>query len=158
MNVDLTKKVGQSVRLLESIVKTCNDIELAYSGGKDSDVILELARIAGIPFTAIYRNTTIDPAGTIKHVKDNKVKIQQPKETFFELIKRKGFPTRRARFCCEALKEYKIKDTCILGIRAAESHKRAENYKEPIKCRIYKGWFVWEKGYTGDTVLKWIEC
>ena len=57
--------------------------------------------------------------------------------TFFQVIKKKGFPSRFARFCCSELKEYKIKDTAILGIRREESRKRAERYKEPIICRIY---------------------
>lgn len=37
--------------------------------------------------------------------------------SFFELIEKKGFPTRRARFCCEDLKEYKVLDNSIQGIR-----------------------------------------
>lgn len=48
-----------------------------------------------------------------------------PKERFFDIIARKGFPTRRARFCCEVLKEYKILDSAIQGIRRSESTKRA---------------------------------
>lgn len=35
------------------------------------------------------------------------------------------------------LKEYKILDNSIQGIRRCESVKRAKNYKEPIICRIY---------------------
>lgn len=56
----LKKKVEQSIKLLQSI-KTDEPIEVAYSGGKDSDVILELAKMAGINYRAIYKNTTIDP-------------------------------------------------------------------------------------------------
>lgn len=113
------------------------EVELSYSGGKDSDVILALAKMAGINFRAIYKNTTIDPPGTIAHCKENGVEIVRPKQTFFELIQQKGFPTRRARFCCEKLKEYKILDNSIQGIRRSESSKRAELYKEPVICRIY---------------------
>lgn len=127
----------QSISLLKAISLIDDDLELCYSGGKDSDVILHLARVAGINFTAIYKNTTIDPAGTIRHCKDNGVEIVQPERTFFELIERKGFPTRRARYCCSELKEYKIKDRAILGIRADESVKRKANYQEPEICRVY---------------------
>ena len=56
----LKKKVKQAINLLQSI-KTDEPIEVAYSGGKDSDVILELAKMAGIKYRAIYKNTTIDP-------------------------------------------------------------------------------------------------
>ena len=65
MNLD--RKIEQSVKLLRSI--KADVVELSYSGGKDSDVILELAKLADIPFRAIYKNTTIDPKGTIQHCK-----------------------------------------------------------------------------------------
>jgi phosphoadenosine phosphosulfate reductase len=65
------------------------------------------------------------------------VEVVMPKESFFKLIERKGFPTFRARFCCDKLKEYKICDIAIQGIRRSESVKRAERYKEPQICRIY---------------------
>lgn len=110
---------------------------MCYSGGKDSDVILALAKMAGINYRAIYKNTTIDPPGTIAHCKKNGAEIVKPKKTFFELIQRSGFPTRRARFCCRYLKEYKIMDNSIQGIRRTESTKRAKIYKEPIVCRNY---------------------
>lgn len=114
-------------------------IEVSYSGGKDSDVILALTKMAGIPYRAIYKNTTIDPPGTVKHCKDNGVEVVMPNERFLDIIARKGFPTRRARFCCEVLKEYKILDNAVQGIRRSESTKRAKNYteNEPIICRNY---------------------
>lgn len=112
-------------------------VEIAYSGGKDSDVILQLAKEAGIPYRAIYRNTTIDPSGTIAHAKGVGAEIIQPKKSFFELVKKNGFPNRWGRFCCAELKEYKILDTVIIGVRKAESKKRADRYKEPTQCRVY---------------------
>jgi phosphoadenosine phosphosulfate reductase len=134
-NEDLNKKVERSIRLLKSIGD--KEVELAYSGGKDSDVILQLAKLSGITYRAIYKNTTIDPIGTIKHCKSKGVEIVNPKYTFYELIEQHGFPTRRARFCCGYLKEYKILDNCIQGIRRCESVKRNKRYKEPIMCRVY---------------------
>lgn len=136
---ELYKKVNQSVKLLKTIAKTIDEpIELCYSGGKDSDVILALAKMAGINYRAIYKNTTIDPPGTIKHCRDNGVEIVQPKRTFFQLLELYGNPSRFSRFCCGELKEYKIMDNGIQGIRKAESVKRAERYKEPVMCRVYK--------------------
>ena len=135
MTEELQKKVNRAIKLLQSI--KADVIELSYSGGKDSDVILELAKMAGINYRAIYKNTTIDPPYTIKHCIENGVEIVRPKESFFRLIQKGGFPTRRARFCCDKLKEYKILDNSIQGIRASESAKRAKNYKEPMICRFY---------------------
>lgn len=135
MTEQLQKKIDRAIRLLQSI--KADEIELSYSGGKDSDVILELAKMAGIKFRAIYKNTTIDPPYTIKHVKEKGVEIVRPKKSFFELIRKKGFPTRRSRFCCEQLKEYKILGHSIQGIRKSESVKRSKMYQEPIICRFY---------------------
>lgn len=137
MKEELQKKVDRAIRLLRQIPTDKGPIELSYSGGKDSDVILELAKMAGIPFEAIYKNTTIDPPGTIKHCKENGVTILPPKKTFFQLISEKGFPTRRARFCCTELKEYKVYSHAIQGIRRCESTARAKRYKEPQICRVY---------------------
>lgn len=136
MTEELQKKVDRAIKLLQSICKD-QQVELCYSGGKDSDVILELAKLAGINYRAIYKNTTIDPPGTISHCVKNGVEVVRPTISFFQLIERKGFPTRRARFCCQYLKEYKIMDKAIQGIRRSESVKRAKTYNEPTMCRIY---------------------
>lgn len=138
MNKELEKKVRQAVKLLKVCFKAAGEpLEIAYSGGKDSDVILELAKMSGIEYRAIYRNTTIDPRATIKHVIDNGVEIRRPKETFFSLMMKKGYPSRFRRFCCSVLKEYKILDNSVMGIRKCESVKRSKMYKEPTACRIY---------------------
>lgn len=133
----LERKVDFAIKLLRSIPTDDGPIELSYSGGKDSDVILELARMSGIPFEAIYKNTTIDPPGTIAHCREQGVTILKPKLTFLQLVEKKGTPSRFSRFCCEVLKEYKVYNRAIQGIRRSESTKRAERYHEPEICRVY---------------------
>ena len=134
---ELQKKIDQSIKLLKVACKG-KKVEVCYSGGKDSDVILNLAKEAEIDFVPIYKMTTIDPPGTIKHAKDNGCEIRRPEKTFFQLVREKGLPSRFARFCCAYLKEYKIMDNAIIGVRRAESTKRAKIYKEPTQCRIYE--------------------
>ena len=134
--MNLQRKIDFAINLLRSIPQD-GPIELSYSGGKDSDIILQLAKESGIPFEAIYKNTTIDPPGTIAHCKENGVTILQPKLSFFQLIEKHGFPNRWRRFCCKQLKEYKVYDRAIQGIRRSESTKRAARYKEPERCRVY---------------------
>lgn len=113
---------------------------MSYSGGKDSDVILALAKEAGINFKPIYKNTTIDPPGTIKHAVENGAQIMRPQLSFFQLIEKKGFPTRRVRFCCDYLKEYAVLENAIQGIRRSESTSRSKRYNEnePVVCRVYR--------------------
>lgn len=141
MNNSLQKKVDSALKLLAAAEKMAakvnQPLEICYSGGKDSDVILELAKMAGVNFRAIYKNTTIDPPGTIQHVLNNGVEIFRPKVSFRELLAKRGWPSRKLRFCCAHLKEYKILDYAVVGIRANESWKRAQRYKEPEQCREY---------------------
>lgn len=138
MNEQLQRKIDRAIRLLRSIPTTEADpVELCYSGGKDSDVILQLAKEAGIHYRAIYKCTTIDPQGTIAHVKAMGVEVVKPTISFRDLIIKKGLPSRTCRFCCSVLKEYKILDKQIIGVRRSESRKRAERYKEPTACKLY---------------------
>lgn len=139
MTQDLQRKIDSSIRILRTIQAAHPDdvIEIAYSGGKDSDVILQLAKEAGINYRAIYKNTTIDPRGTLNHVRDMGVEVLQPKQSFFKLVEQKGMPGRIRRFCCEQLKEYKVLDVSVIGVRRAESTKRAKRYIEPTQCRFY---------------------
>lgn len=69
MREELERKVAQSIKLLKVACKG-KKVEFAYSGGKDSDVILNLAKEAEIDFVPIYKMTTIDPPLTIKHAND----------------------------------------------------------------------------------------
>lgn len=134
----LQKKIDRSIRLLQSVQKRYDgEIEIAYSGGKDSDVILQLAKEAGIRYRAIYRNTTIDPPGTIAHVKRMGAEILRPKETFFQLVAKNGMPNRFMRFCCRVLKEYPILYNSVIGVRKCESRARNARYSEPVVCRVY---------------------
>lgn len=133
---DLNRKIDFAIKLLQSIPQD-GPIELCYSTGKDSDVILELAKMSGIPFSPIYKNTTCDWPGSIQHAREMDVEIRNPKKNMLKLIEEMGWPSRWMRFCCKYLKEYKIHDRAILGVRRAESRMRAKRYKEPEMCRVF---------------------
>ncbi len=142
MTEQLQKKVDMAIKLIQSASKIakengCPEIEVAYSGGKDSDVILKLTMMSGVPYRAIYKNTTIDHVGTIKHAEEMGAEILRPKKTFFEIVAKMGFPNRFKRFCCRYLKEYKVLDYAIVGVRREESVRRAKRYVEPEQCRVY---------------------
>ena len=154
MRTELQKKVDRAIRLLQSIPTDKGTIELDYSTGKDSDVILELAKMAGIPYRAIYKETTIDPPQTIAHAKEMGAEVIRPKKTFFQLVSEHGYPSRYARFCCSFLKEYKVCDRAIQGIRRSESRNRAERYKEPEMCRVYS---AKEKVKVYLPILEWTD-
>ena len=138
---NLQQKINRGIRLIQSAAKIAKEhgqqLEIAYSGGKDSDVILELARMADVDYVAIYKNTTIDHPYTIKHALENGAVVLHPKQTFYQLIVKYGFPTRFRRFCCNILKKYKVNDYVVLGIRRDESRSRQKYYHEPEACKVY---------------------
>lgn len=105
-------------------------------------------------FDAIYKNTTIDPPGTIAHAEKKGVRMVRPHKTFAELIRQKGMPSRFRRHCCSFLKEYKIHGYAIVGVRRAESSKRAARYQEPEMCRKYS---AKEKTKQYFPILEWTD-
>lgn len=147
MRKELEDKVTQSVLLIRRAYRHCRHrdvkLELAYSGGKDSDVLVELCKIAGVWggewLRPLHRCTTIDPPYTLRHCMDVGVEVLRPRRSFRECIVRSGFPTRFVRHCCGYLKEFAVEDYVLVGVRRSESSKRAARYKEPEACRTYNG-------------------
>lgn len=141
ITTELQRKIERGIKLIQAArnkaAEAGQPLEVAYSGGKDSDVILELTRMAGVEYRAIYKNTTIDPPGTIKHARERGAEILQPKMNFRQVIEKRGLPNRFRRTCCSVLKEYKVLDYAIVGVRRDESRARKERYKEPEACRVY---------------------
>lgn len=115
---------------------------ITYSGGKDSDAVLEIAKISGIPFEVLHKHTTADAPETVRHVRDKfhalecdgiQCRIEYPvyrgeKTSMWRLIEKKMYPpTRFVRYCCEVLKEGGGKGRAIAtGVRWSESVKRAK--------------------------------
>ena len=116
---------------------------LAYSGGKDSDVLLHLALSCLKPneFEVINSHTTVDAPETVYHIRkvfkrlnelgvktsiDYHVRPDGKHETMWSLIENKCMPpTRIVRYCCQVLKESGTPNRlCALGVREAESSKR----------------------------------
>lgn len=141
MNTTTEIKEQRAINLLKSFSAAAGEpIEISYSGGKDSDIILKLAELAEVEYRAIHKSTTIDRPGTLAHCREVGAEIIRPKKSFLQLIEAKGFPSRMSRFCCEVLKEYKVLPFAVQGIRRAESTARGMRYHEGdyIICRFYR--------------------
>lgn len=135
MNLELQRKVEQSKRFLEKVISSMDNLYIANSGGKDSTVVYFLIKEMGVKLPCFHNVTTIDPDGTIGFIHTNMpdTVINRPKESFYDLIKRKAFPTRINRYCCEILKESGgIGKNTIEGVRASESTGRQG--RDYIEC------------------------
>lgn len=119
---------------------------VAYSGGKDSTVILDLVRRSGVKYDAHYNITTVDPPELVYFVRTQPdVRMETPDLSMWQLIpKMKMPPTRIVRYCCEYLKEQGgDRRRVITGVRAAESVKRSKRhqietcYKDSAKTYLH---------------------
>ena len=101
---------------------------LAFSGGKDSLCIKQLANMAGVKYDAHYNVTTIDPPEIVRFIRTYHpdVKFDHPEIPFLRKLETKGFPLRQRRWCCELYKERGGRGRRVItGIRKAESNKRS---------------------------------
>jgi len=105
---------------------------LAFSGGKDSTVILDLAKRAGVAFEAHHSLTTVDAPELVRFVRDHnpEVRIDKPPMSMWQLIRQRKMPPRRnARFCCEVLKERGGEGRLVVtGVRWGESSRRSKRH------------------------------
>lgn len=136
-------KINHSIELInkaEQMALKYNDFgfHVAFSGGKDSQVIYELCKMAGVKFKAFFYKTSVDPRELLSFIRENYPEVEwiKPKLSMFQLIYKKGMlPLRRCRFCCEYLKERNgLNAVVITGITSDESAKRAKRKALEISC------------------------
>ena len=139
------KKISNSKDILILAAKMSNlyyqkPLIITYSGGKDSDVMLQLAIECLKPsdFEVINSHTSVDAPETVYYIREKfkelkemgvKATIRIPRykdgthKTMWNLIPNKTMPpTRLMRYCCQELKE-KVEPNRFVatGVRKAES-------------------------------------
>ena len=140
--MDLEKKSIERIQIASEMSLHYYGLPLIckYSGGKDSDVMLELFLRSGVPFEVENGHTTVDAPPTVYHIRKRfkqleeqgiSCRINMPKMSMWKLIEAKKMPPCRTQmYCCEYYKENNTKNRfCATGVRWAESNKR-KNRKE----------------------------
>lgn len=136
-------KALKDIKKLEKASLIMNDkgFHVAFSGGKDSQVLLELFKMSGVKFHAEMQLTSVDPPELIRFVRKEyqDVNLNKPKISMRELIYKKKFlPTRYIRYCCSELKEVTGKKSiCAVGVRKEESIKRSKRTIIDINRQSY---------------------
>lgn len=141
--MDLEQKAIERIKLAGemSLHHYGQPLVCTYSGGKDSDVMLELFKRSGVPFEVHNSHTTADAPQTVYHIRetfralelqgvkctiDYHVQPDGSRITMWNLIPRKRIPPlQHMRYCCSTLKETGCTDRMIAtGIRWDESRAR----------------------------------
>lgn len=154
----LARKLEHSVELLRKSEKMAlrldpeNGFYLAFSGGKDSQCLYHVARLAGVRFKAHMKLTSVDPPEVIRFVKTQypDVELIKPRMSIYEMAKKKHIlPTMRLRWCCAEFKEKGgAGKATLIGIRKEESARRAK--REEISTVI-------KRKITNETFDQWSE-
>ena len=139
----LQEKIDQSIALIrkgEHLAISLNPegYFVGFSGGKDSQVLLDLVKRSEVKYRAYYSVTTNDPPDNVYFIRNQypDVTFLHPKQNFFKLVEKKGLPTIFHRYCCEYLKEGNGAGRVVLtGIRREESAKRASYKTVAVRSR-----------------------
>lgn len=148
-SAQLRKKMLHSVELLQKAEKIALNYDaeqgyfLAFSGGKDSQALYHIAQLAGVRFQGHMNLTSVDPPEVIRFVKKNypEVELKKPGKSIFQsAVERQILPTMRVRWCCAEYKETAgAGKVTLIGIRKAESSRRAKRNEVEINNRKFSG-------------------
>lgn len=145
----LQKKILYSIDLLQKAERLAmaydseNGYFLAFSGGKDSQCLYHVAKLAGVKFQAHMNLTSVDPPEVIRFVKKQypDVVLAKPKDSIYNIaVQRKILPTMRVRWCCAEYKETAgAGKVTLIGVRHAESTRRAKRNEVEINNHSFSG-------------------
>lgn len=152
MKAEMEEKVNKAYIALRTASEMSHEfygepLMICFSGGKDSDVLLHLARrFLETDFVVQHSHTTVDAPETIYYIRKKfaelnedgiKTIIDYPHDrngnpvSMWSLIPKKKLPpTRIVRYCCATLKETAGEGRIIAtGIRGPESlQRKSRNY------------------------------
>ena len=139
----LNEKVESSIEFLKKAERLAIELNpkgfvVAFSGGKDSIVMLDLVRRANVRHVVVHSVTGIDSPTTMYFMRDNypEIKYIHQRENVLQLIERFGLPKMGKRYCCRMVKEnVGVGSVVLTGVRAAESVSRAKGAEVEVYSR-----------------------
>lgn len=136
-------KLVQQAERIALLYDNIDSYYLAFSGGKDSQALYHVAQLAGVRFKAHMSLTSVDPPQVIRFVKRNypDVELHKPKMSMFDKAIEMGIlPSMKVRWCCAEFKESAgAGKVTLIGVRAAESARRAKRHEVEVSGRKFSG-------------------
>ena len=147
--IGFDERLQHSIELLHKAEKLAlrydseNGYYLAFSGGKDSQALYHVAKLAGVRFQAHMNFTSVDPPQVIRFVRRQypDVITHAPQKSIYQLAVDRGIlPSKRIRWCCADLKETAgAGKVTLIGIRKAESARRAKRHEVEVSSKKFSG-------------------
>jgi phosphoadenosine phosphosulfate reductase len=101
----------EAIKFIEKAARDFNQVVVAYSGGKDSLVTLDLVARSDVPYEIIFANTGLEFPETLENVNlisqtysRNILTSNNQIFDFWERFDSFGPPTRNSRWCCKSSK------------------------------------------------------
>ena len=145
----LREKMEHSAELLRKAEKLAlaydpqDGYYLAFSGGKDSQVLYHMAQLVGVKFKAHMNFTSVDPPEVIRFVRRQYPDVHTipPKDSIYNIAIQRGIlPSMTIRWCCSEFKERAgAGKVTLIGIRRQESARRAKRNEVEIDGRKFSG-------------------
>ena len=145
VSLPLARKIEYSVDLIRKAERMAlrldpkNGFYNTFSGGKDSQCLYHLVKLAGVKAKTHMNLTSVDPPEVIRFVKQHypDVELIKPKMSIYEMAKRKHIlPTRMFRWCCAEYKEMSgAGKVTLIGVRKQESARRAKREEVSVSIK-----------------------
>ena len=141
----LARKIEYSVDLIRKAERMAlrldpkNGFYNTFSGGKDSQCLYHLVKLAGVKAKTHMNLTSVDPPEVIRFVKTQypDVELIKPKMSIYDMAKKKHIlPTRKFRWCCAEYKEVSgVGKVTLIGVRKEESARRAKKEEVSVSSK-----------------------
>lgn len=138
---------NEAIERIQKFAKICDslgfEVAVGFSGGKDSQVVYDLCKRSGISFKA-YFNHTFEDCVTLRFIREKYPDViwRRPHNYgFFQNMRENHhfLPTAEDAYCCYDYKhnEKYVDNASVVGVRRAESHKRANRMVFEAKNKTY---------------------